>query len=270
MNNLNFFKELLSVPTHTYKEDKMIEFLSNHLKSKSYDFFIDELGSIYVTKGKISENEYYPCVVSHTDTVHHLDTINVVEEMLPNSKGEISLCLKAYNDDRQPTGIGGDDKNGVFACLEILDKFEIIKAAFFVSEETGCHGSKNADDNFFKDVGYVIEFDAPGDYMVTEYCFGVKMFEKDSEFFSKVDKVLNECLLSEPKYMVHPYTDIMALKKKYDFTCINFSIGYHNYHTKNEYVCLEEVEAGINAGENLIKSLGNNKYFMDHPSKDNL
>jgi di/tripeptidase len=138
-----------------------------------------------------------------------------------------------------------------------------------VSEETGCHGSKNADDEFFENVGYVIEFDAPSDYMVTEYCYGVKMFEKESEFFKTADKILNECMLSEPKYMVHPYTDVFALKKKYDFACINFSIGYHNYHTKNEYVCIEEVEAGIKAGENLISSLGKVKHIMNHPSMIN-
>jgi len=269
MKNLDFFKRLLSVPTHTYQEDKMIDFLSEHLKNRGYDFFIDDMGSIYVTKGELSEGEYYPCVVSHTDTVHKLDTINVIEEILPNSKGEDSLCLKAYNDFDEPTGIGGDDKNGVFACLEILDKFEVIKAAFFVSEETGCHGSKNANDEFFENVGYVIEFDAPSDYMVTEYCYGVKMFEKESEFFKTADKILNECMLSEPKYMVHPYTDVFALKKKYDFACINFSIGYHNYHTKNEYVCIEEVEAGIKAGENLISSLGKVKHIMNHPSMIN-
>jgi len=183
MKNLDFFKKLLSVPTYTYYEDKMIAFLESHLESKGYEHYTDEYGNVYATKGTLSEGENYPCVVAHTDTVHKLDTINVFEETLPNSKGQDSLCLKAYNDFDEPTGIGGDDKCGVFACLELLDKFDTIKAAFFVSEEVGCIGSKNADDNFFSNVGYVIEFDAPGDYMVTHYCFGVKLYDQDSEFF---------------------------------------------------------------------------------------
>jgi di/tripeptidase len=77
-------------------------------------------------------------------------------------------------------------------------------------------------------------------------------------------------MLGTPQYMVHPYTDVYALKKKHDFCCINFSIGYHNYHTKDEYVCVEEVEAGIRSGEELIKSLAKEKYFFDHPSKVNI
>jgi di/tripeptidase len=270
MKNLDFFKQLLSVPTHTFEEDKMIDFLENHLINKGYSYEVDKYGNVYVTKGEVLPGEYFPCVVSHTDTVHKLDTINVVEETLPNSKGQDSLCLKAYNDFDEPTGIGGDDKCGVFACLELLDKFDVIKAAFFVSEEVGCIGSKNSDDEFFENVGYVIEFDAPGDYMVTQYCFGVKLYDKESEFFEKTDKVLTEHMLGTPQYMVHPYTDVYALKKKYNFSCINFSIGYHNYHTKNEYVCIEEVEAGIRSGEELIKSLGREKYFFDHPSKVNI
>ena len=72
--------------------------------------------------------------------------------------------------------------------MELLDKFDVIKAAFFVSEEVGCIGSKNANDLFFSNVGYVIEFDAPGDYMVTQYCFGVKLYDFESDFFRKTDK----------------------------------------------------------------------------------
>jgi di/tripeptidase len=106
--------------------------------------------------------------------------------------------------------------------------------------------------------------------MVTHYCFGVKLYDQDSEFFEKADKVLTEHMLGTPQYMVHPYTDVYALKKKHDFCCINFSIGYHNYHTKDEYVCVEEVEAGIRSGEELIKSLAKEKYFFDHPSKVNI
>jgi len=270
MKNLEFFKTLLSVPTKTYQEDKMIDFLISHFESKNYNFKVDELGNIYVTKGNVQNDEFFPCVVAHTDTVHKLDTINVMEEILPNSRGEDSLCLKAYNDFDEPTGIGGDDKCGVFACLELLEKFDVIKAAFFVAEEVGCIGSNSSDDKFFQNVGYVIEFDAPGDYWVTEYCFGVKLYDRESEFFKTADAILNENLLSKPSYGVHPYTDVYALKKKYDFACINFSIGYHNYHTKNEYVCIEEVEAGIRAGEGLIKSFGKVKHYFNHPSKVNL
>jgi putative aminopeptidase FrvX len=267
IENIDFLKSVLSVPTHSFQEDEMIEYLINYFTQKKYDYSIDELGNIYVTKGSIGDDEYYPCVVAHTDTVHQLDTINVREMQLPNSKGIESFSLKAFNDNGEPTGIGGDDKCGVFACLQLLEEFDVIKAAFFVSEEVGCIGSKNADPKFFSNVGYAIQFDAPGDYMVTEYCYGVKLFETDSMFHTTAKQVLNENMLSEPQFMRHPFTDVWQLKNKFDFSCINISVGYHSYHTKNEYVVVDEVFAGIYAGKKMIDELGYRKYEYNNVSK---
>jgi di/tripeptidase len=103
--------------------------------------------------------------------------------------------------------------------------------------------------------------------MVTEYCYGVKVFETDSEFETKAKKVLSEGMLSEPKYMQHPYTDVWQLRKKFDFSCINFSIGYHNYHTPNEYVVVHEVFAGMNTGKKMVEELGKQKYQFIHKSQ---
>ena len=57
---------------------------------------------------------------------------------------------------------------------------------------SGCHGSRKADPNFFNNVGYAIQFDAPENWMITEYCMGVKMFDRDSEFFNECKQVLSE------------------------------------------------------------------------------
>ena len=267
IENVDFLKKVLSIPTKSFKEDLMIEFLVKYLTEKKHNFKVDDFGNVYVTKGEINEGEFYPCIVAHTDTVHKIDTINIHEEQLKDSKGNLSLSLKAYNDFGDPTGIGGDDKCGVFACLQLLEVFDVIKVALFVSEEVGCLGSKEADRDFFSNVGYAIQFDAPDDYMVTEYCYGVKVFETDSEFETKAKKVLSEGMLSEPKYMQHPYTDVWQLRKKFDFSCINFSIGYHNYHTPNEYVVVHEVFAGMNTGKKLIEELGKQKYKFIHSSQ---
>jgi putative aminopeptidase FrvX len=201
-------------------------------------------------------------MIAHTDTVHDIDTILVREEQLPNAQGEIKDALKAYNLHGMPTGIGGDDKCGVFACLTLLKELPYLKASFFVSEETGCHGSRKADESFFENVGYGIQFDAPENWMITEKCFGQVLFDRDSEFFEKIDKVLTEGMVNESmQYMVHPYTDVYALRNKFNFSCINFSIGYYDYHTRNEYVVIEDVFNGIEMGRKMILELG---YKLHH------
>jgi tripeptide aminopeptidase len=261
---IDFLKEVLSIPTKTFQEEFMIEFLVEWLEKKGIEYKVDDMGNVYATKksGDLPPDFYYPCVISHTDTVHSLNEIIVKEENKPNAQGDLKLSLKAYTPTGKPTGIGGDDKCGVFACLTLLDELPFLKAAFFVSEETGCHGSKNADPEFFSNVGYAIQFDAPENWMITEKCFGQILFDRDSDFFQKCDKVLSEGMIKEDmEYMVHPYTDVYRLRSKFDFSCINFSIGYYDYHTANEYVVVEDVFNGIEHGRKMISELGYKLYF---------
>jgi di/tripeptidase len=258
--NYELLKEVLSVPTKTYKEDLMIQFIADWLTENNIPFYVDEMYNIYATKQTDENVEYFPCVISHTDTVHTIDTINVVEEMLPNAQGEIKLSLKAYNDEGDPTGIGGDDKCGVYGCLELLKELPNLKAAFFVSEETGCHGSRKADPEFFKNVGYGIQFDAPENNMISEYLMSKKMFDRDSEFFRVGGELITEHFPADTKYHKHPYTDIYMVNQLFDIPCFNISIGYYRYHTANEYVVVEDTYNGIKVGKLMIEGLGYTKH----------
>jgi putative aminopeptidase FrvX len=267
--DLNKFKELLSVPTKTYKESKMVEYLINTIGDmEGVDLTSDKYNNIYVTKGVLDEGEFYPMFISHTDTVHELiDLIDVKEEYLvrPYTFGkdfgnEQTLCLKAYDKDGNPTGIGGDDKCGIYICMELLQKLDKVKVALFVSEETGCHGSKMVDQDFLKDVGYCVQYDAPGDHLISYSCMGTVLFNQDGEFFKTALRSITGSFGNEMLVQSHPYTDIMMIKQKSDVSCINMSCGYYNMHTKNEFVCLDDVERAITAGLNLVKDLGLQKY----------
>jgi di/tripeptidase len=262
-DKIEFLKEVLSVPTATYREGMMVEFICDWLKNKEIPHYVDEQLNVYATKQTDKNIEFFPCVISHTDTVHGLNEINVREEFLLNSQKESKLSLKAYDNHGNPTGIGGDDKAGVFACLTLLEELPNVKAAFFVSEETGCHGSKVADPEFFKNVGYGIQFDAPENWMVTEYCWGQQLFDRESEFFEVCDTILTEGMGEDREYLVHPYTDVYALRGKFDFSCINFSIGYYDYHSSREYVVIEDVFNGIEMGRKMIEQLGYKKHHKE-------
>ena len=249
-------KEILSIPSYTGNELHLVNFICEFLKKNNISYEVDNMFNIYCTKG---EAEYYPCVVAHTDTVHNNTFIDVRTELKKNCRSVLKEAYKGYDAKGKPTGIGGDDKAGVFVCLTLLLELPVLKAAFFVSEEIGCIGSSKADPEFFKNVGYAIQFDAPYDYMVTEVSSGVPLFDRKSKFFNKANNVLIEYII--PEYGSHPYTDVYALKKLFDFSCINLSIGYYDYHTPNEYVVLEDVENGIKIGKDLTESLGHEKYI---------
>lgn len=261
MNDLEFLKELLSVRTATYNEELMVQYICDWLDKERIPYVVDEMMNVYATKTTQGyEDKLYPCMVAHTDTVHHFeDEIIVQEEQLPNRQKQNKLSLKGYDPNGKPVGIGGDDKCGVYGALVSLRDLPHLKAAFFVSEETGCWGSRKASPEFFSDVAYAIQLDAPSNYMVTEVCSGIRLFDRNSEFFRIADEVLTE-KFAHHEFQIHPYTDVSQLKIKFDFSCINFSCGYYNYHTMHEYVVVEDLQNAIHTAHEMINRLGYTKH----------
>jgi hypothetical protein len=249
---LQRLKEVLSIPTHSRNEKLMVEYLIKVLTEKGYEHYVDEIGNIYVTKGKA---EWYPCFVSHTDTVHRVNTNLKVVQL--EEKGKIILT-GIDKETMKPSGIGGDDKCGVYLCLEMLDTLDNVKAAFFVSEEIGCVGSRLADPKFFKNVGYAIQYDSPEGDSMSMTLMGKQLFGKASEFGGKVSGLITEHGITH--WERHPYTDIWPLMEKFGFSCLNLAAGYHRYHTDNEYVVVDEVQNGFELGLKLHKILGENFY----------
>lgn len=218
------------------------------------------------------------------DTVHKIEYngIDIVEETY-NMSGydRSSECngkqvLRGYIKGKEHiyenrTGCGGDDKAGIFLALEIMDKFDIMKCAFFISEEIGCIGSSKADPNFFENVSYAIQHDSPENDTISWYCSGYLLFneqwakpgvivdmETGEEYF---DGEIGDLLY---KYGVrtfarHPYTDVSQLKKKFDFQCINLPAAYYQYHTSNECVLIEGIETAFDLSVAIIERLGNEK-----------
>ena len=181
-------KELLSIPTKTWEEERLINYLIGHFEEKGYLYEVDDMGNLYVTKGI---SEHYPLVLAHTDSVHEIEEMVVKEEYLPNSQGDDTMSLSLM---------------------------------------------------------------------------GVKLFEEESEFFNKTRNIILEHGFTEWRH--HPYTDTMVLKERFNFACLNFAAGYYNYHTRNEYVVVEDVKNSINLGENVIKELGNSFYEFKSSEKE--
>jgi putative aminopeptidase FrvX len=256
--NLDFLKEVLSLPSISGDESMVRDYIIEYAKTKGIDYYTDKKGNLYLTKGMLdSTDEYFPCVVSHMDTVHRTHR-NLIENKVRLTIKEDNLgVLTAHHPETdKQTGIGGDDKCGVYVCLELFNNFDKLKGAFFVEEEIGMLGSKESDDRFFENVGYAIQFDAPSSNWITEICSGVKLFDED--FKTEIKGVLNESGYN--KFSIDPFTDVNQLAKKYDFNCLNLGCGYYKQHSDSEYVVISEVEDSLKAGVELINKLGVTKY----------
>jgi len=261
--NVDFLKEVLSLPSISGNESMVRDYILEFAKDNQIESKVDKKGNVYLTKGmdRMTLGEYYPCVVSHIDTVHrsHIDLIDNKRRLDIVDKGNGDLI--AYNPlTNEQTGIGGDDKCGVFVCLSLFLEMDILKGAFFVEEEIGMLGSKEADPEFFKNVGYAIQFDAPSANWITEVCSGVKIF--DSEFKDKIIPVLSEG--GYTNFSNDPFTDVNQLAQKFDFNCLNLGCGYYEQHRDSEYVVVDEVKKSLHMGIKLIHHLG----IADYLRKD--
>lgn len=251
---LEKLKEVLSIPTYYDQEGLMVDYLKNHLSSGNYNYRLDELNNIYVTKG---DGDSYPCFVSHIDTVHQVD-----ENLKVIQAGDRLFGMSGM----RYSGIGGDDKCGVFLCLEMLEQLDNVKVAFFVGEEYGMKGSKQACKEFFKDVRYSIQFDSPEHDTMSMTLMDKPLFDKESQFGNIVSPILKQRGVT--KWQDHPYTDTYQLMIKFDFPCLNIAAGYFRYHTVNEYVSIKSVENSRQLALELADELGELEFEKVLRSKD--
>jgi acetylornithine deacetylase/succinyl-diaminopimelate desuccinylase-like protein len=256
--HLDLLQRLLAVPSYSRQEGQMVEFLVEHVRQGGVGLrgtcLVDEWNNVFIRKG---DAQPCPCVAAHIDTVHWPRPVEIVEQ---------DCILFGLDQQGQRTGIGGDDKAGVYVCLELLERLDNIAVALFAAEEIGCLGANHAPAKWFNDVGYVIEFDCPGRGLVSYTSNGVRLFANDGEFINTALPVLQQHGLT--RWQHHPLADVMALRRRFEFSCFNLSCGYHLWHQPDECVVLDEVAAALAAGEDLVRMLGCRRYVFDADDSD--
>src|SRR5512143_124526 len=246
--NVKMLKTLLAVPTSTFNEQPMVDYLVHYIRHQipGTTVTVDEARNIYVTKGSI---RYSPCVAAHIDSVHPHRKVHIVQE---------GTRLVGYDSGGQRCGIGADDKTGIFVCLNLLKQFDNIRAVLFASEEQGMVGARHADPKFFEGVGYIVEYDCPSRHMFSYSCGGVRLFANDGEFI----KVAGPCLARRGTtlWQNHPYTDVKTVRQRFPISCLNLSSGYYNSHQRDEFASLPDITLAIETGIDLIGELDHVRY----------
>lgn len=255
--NKDFMYQLMSVPTYSDAEYRLLTFIVLWAKKNNVEYEFDDYGNLYLTKGQIGENEFYPCVTAHLDTVQNQQELYAQAGQLLEVKTRKSG--KKHEIYVDGMGIGGDDKAGVLICLSLFSHVETLKACFFLSEETGCKGSSNLNVKWFDNVGYVIGFDSPDLNRAAWSCCGTALF--DAKFYT--DKIQDVCKKNGvTNFKAEPFTDVRCIRQKTDIICMNFGSGYYNAHMANEYCVIEDMDAACRLGNELITHLGKNAYRM--------
>lgn len=254
-----FVYECMSVPTYSKKEYRMVAFIILWARRNKITYEFDNFGNIYLTKGELSEGEFYPCVTSHLDTVQDKQTPYIYAGVPLDLKTERTKdgTHKVSVDSNGGTaiGIGADDKSGICICLSMFDHIEKLKACFFLDEEEGCNGSDVLNVEWFQNVGYVIGFDSPDLYRAAWACSGTQLFSYNF-YENYMKEVCDAWGLVKGCFFSEPYTDVKNIRQKTDIICMNFGNGGYLAHTTSEYIVIEDMDHACGMGIALIDSIG--------------
>lgn len=214
--------------------DNNLETIYHYIKNHKWS--MDSYGNITVTS---SSKKEVPAFCCHLDTVHkEAPAITCIDNNV----------LVSFNGN----GVGGDDKCGIVACLELLHKVP-CKVIFFRDEESGCRGSSAYNTSSLKDNLYLIEIDRKG--------------AKDLIFKSGTHQLCSDQFKTAIKAVFKDYkaaqgicTDVNVLGDA-NINMMNVSSGYYNPHTGKEYVVLSDLEKTI---KNLAKFARLYKYKEEY------
>ena len=238
--DISLLETLYSIHAPSYYEDDMLNYVSDYLTLCGAAVNMDKKGNIYATCGQAKN---YPVLVAHADEVH-------------DSRGKDFICpvigntIHGYDLKKdQFTGIGADDKNGIYIILKMAEAGATFKAAIFISEEVGCMGSQMADMSFFDNALYVIQIDRKGsDDFITD-AGGVELCTND---------FVNACNIKKYGYKktAGMMTDVMQLKENgLSVSACNISAGYYRPHTDDEYTNLADLQNCFDFVEYIISNV---------------
>lgn len=238
---MELLENLYQVSSPCGQERTMRKFIMDYCKKQPLDVTIakDNAGNIYITKG---EDKTYPCIVAHLDEVHRQ---NRNKEIVMHQNIILGIDRKAM----KPTGIGADDKNGIWVALNLLTTEKVLKCAFFVGEEVGCIGSARADMNFFSDVRFVLQCDRRNAHDFISNASHVELCDK--AFYER-------CEASKFGYKMTNglQTDVVSLKEKGLTVCaVNLSCGYYNPHQENEMTRFDELQNCLALCEHIVQTV---------------
>jgi hypothetical protein len=168
---------------------------------------------------------YYPgtipvMLVAHVDTVHS----GPPTEVIIDNKTQIAWS---------PSGLGADDRAGVWAIMEILRAGYRPHVLFTDGEERGLIGAKEAAKAFEPSgVHCLIEMDRKG--------------HKDSVFYSNDNRKFIGWVDSFGfKEESGSCSDISELMPEWNLSGVNLSIGYYRQHSDAEHLRLDEARITI-------------------------
>lgn len=195
----------------------LYKFLKQHYDNVAYDeSFLVAIGDIPIA------------LVAHMDTVFSQPACEVYYDRVKNVMWS-------------PTGMGADDRAGVFSILQIIKSGLRPHIIFTTDEEIGCVGAGVLADLPcpFKDLRYIIQLDRRNSNDCVFYGCNNEEFEKYIESFGFVTAFGS-------------FSDICELCPSWEVAGVNLSVGYRDEHTTSEVLFVGQMFATIEKVKRML------------------
>lgn len=203
----------------------------------NYTYYQDTTGNVYVKP--INSSNSNIVLSAHMDKVHTNGKIAILYYDKATGK------IYGMNKDKKQTSLGADDKNGIFAILEIYRRVPADKlpsVIFTVDEESGCVGSSAIDKDFFTDKKFCIVIDRRNHYDL--------IYKGSSTYYGITTPLIFHKLNPEFKFEIGSCSDANQFSKYVD--SMNVSCGYYNPHGSTEYTIVNELLDTVDAVEKFV------------------
>ena len=151
-------------------------------------------------------------------------------------------------------GLGADDRAGVYACMQLKKKYPQISVLLTNHEETGGIGMENMikhldgkAEDIFSHINLAIAVDREGCGHFVTY----NTLPKEVEIYANMFGWWKDW---------GTFSDIELFSDEYGIPSINVSCGFHEQHTKHEYLVRDELDLCIRRLEAMINNPINKRY----------
>lgn len=242
---MKLLKDLYGIYSPSYQEQDMLKFIGNYLDANGIEYKADKYGQIYGLRGS-----GLPCVVAHTDQVSSYGPVTKLYKTPRINRNSDKPDWYIFGD----SGLGADDKNGIWIILKMLtlqktgkidsDKFN-FNFVFSRAEECGSHMVGNLK-KVFKQSCYAIILDRKNAYDIigerNDYC--TKAFD------TAISSVLGRLGYSSTTGSISD-----ANVTRHWCNSVNISVGYYEPHTATEYTIWSDLNNALLATVYAIKHM---------------
>lgn len=227
IDELDLLEAVLKLP-----EEKLHTIMAHILEDNGYDNIVTT-DSYIIAKGDIDI-----CVVAHMDIIHPHPPVKVV---LNTNKNKLW----------SPSGLGADDRAGVFLILLLIKDGLRPHLILTLGEEAGGVGVSTLVQDIHEPpfpVKYMIELDRANENDCVFYDCDNKEFRKYIESFGFETEL-------------GTYTDITFIAPEWKVAAVNLSVGYVNEHTNSEVLHLDWMMSTYKKLDKMLRDCKNIEKF---------